>query len=182
MISFQDGQILRSNGTTSINFPANPQQTIFNNAQTGGYVSIFSSWGPSNEVNINPHFGAPGGSIYSTYPLPLGGYNILSGTSMATPYITGVVALYLGNKGSVDPVKLRGLIATTAVPLDWNDGHQTSIRLKAPVSQQGGGLINAFRLIKATTVIEPAFIELNVFISFNLLTSRIPPTSKGRMR
>jgi subtilisin family serine protease len=182
MITFQDGQILRSNGTTNINFPANPQQTLFNNAQTGGYVSTFSSWGPTNEVNIRPHFGAPGGGIYSTFPLPLGGYDILSGTSMATPYITGVVALYLGSKGSADPVKVRALLGTTAVPMDWNDGLQTSIRLKAPVSQQGGGLINAFRFLKATTVLDPAYIELNVLISRSLLTLRTPPTSKGRMR
>lgn len=182
MISFQDGKILRSNSTNSVTFPLNPQQTLINNAQTGGCVSTFSSWGPTNEVNINPHFGAPGGGIYSTFPLPLGGYDILSGTSMATPYVTGVIALYLACKGSKDPVKLRGLLGTTAVPMDWNDGIQTSIRLKAPVSQQGGGLINAFRFLKATTEFDPAFIELNVNIFITLLISRIQPISKEHMR
>lgn len=81
---------------------------------------------------------------------------------MATPYITGIVALYLGSKGKTDPLKVRGLLGTTGGPLDFNNGRVTTNGLKAPVVQQGGGLVNAFKFLKATTVIEPAFLELNV--------------------
>ena len=163
MISFADGELLRkSNGSVSVDFSADPGASYITNLQTGGFLSTFTSWGPSNELNINPHISSPGGAIYSTWPLPLGGFNIISGTSMATPYITGIVALYLGSKGPTDPGKVRGLLGTTGSPIDFNNGRVTTKGLKAPVVQQGGGLVNALKFIKATTLLEPAFLELNV--------------------
>ncbi len=44
---------------------------------------------------------APGVCIYSTYKN--GGYTTFSGTSMATPHMTGVVALCLGEQGTATP-------------------------------------------------------------------------------
>lgn len=163
MIPFADGELLRkSNGSLTVDFPADPGGSYIPNLQTGGFLSTFTSWGPSNELNINPQIASPGGAIYSTWPLPLGGFNIISGTSMATPYITGVVALYLASKGPTDPLKIRGLLGTTGSPIDFNNGLVTATGLKAPVVQQGGGLVNAFKFLMATTLIEPAFLELNV--------------------
>ena len=49
---------------------------------SGGQLSEFSSWGPGNDLNIKPDISAPGGSILSTYPMKLGGYATISGTSM----------------------------------------------------------------------------------------------------
>jgi hypothetical protein len=140
------------------------------NTQSGGFISTFSTWGPSNELKVNPNIASPGGNIYSTFPLALGAYAILSGTSMATPYITGVATLFLSAKGYIDPLKLSDLMSITSEQLDFNNGTVTSVGTLAPVIQQGGGFINASRLFSSTTILSPAFIELNVFPSDEDLT------------
>lgn len=46
--------------------------------------------GDGGEVNI----AAPGVDVYSSYPVARGSYAYLSGTSMATPHVSGVAAVY----------------------------------------------------------------------------------------
>ena len=41
---------------------------------TGNLLSSFSSYGLGPDLDLKPDLGAPGGSIFSTYPLELGGY------------------------------------------------------------------------------------------------------------
>ncbi len=139
------------------------------NNVTGGTMSTFSSWSPTNELYIKPEVSAPGGYILSTYPINLGSYAVLSGTSMATPYIAGVLALYKSAKNSqrmLDYQTLRQILSTTATPLFFNDGIQTYSYL-APIVQQGGGLVNAFAAVHYTTVISPSTLSLNDTAHFN---------------
>ena len=60
-------------------------------------LSYFSSLGPTWDGRIKPDVVAPGRSIISTYPkdLPDVGayYTRMSGTSMSTPFVTGIVSL-----------------------------------------------------------------------------------------
>ncbi len=74
-----------------------------------GVLSSFSNYG-SFSVDV----GAPGSDIYSTLPGSL--YGRLSGTSMATPMVTGVAALMLSEAGELTPLQLRNGIMNATVP------------------------------------------------------------------
>lgn len=79
-----------------------------------GALSGFSNWG-STSVDI----GAPGRGIYSTVPRRLkgqttGGYASYSGTSMATPHVTGAVALYAAAHPAATAAEIKTGIMTTA--------------------------------------------------------------------
>jgi len=65
--------------------------TVAYQNQAGPFMSDFSSWGPTPSLEIKPEITAHGGDIKSA--VPGGGYDELSGTSMATPNLCGIVIL-----------------------------------------------------------------------------------------
>lgn len=68
-------------------------------------------------ITMQPDIGAPGVSILaSTSPdssLSAGGFNILAGTSMAAPVVSGVVALLKALHPDWSPAAFRSAIVTT---------------------------------------------------------------------
>ncbi|MCH5188109.1 MAG: S8 family serine peptidase [Oscillospiraceae bacterium] len=57
-------------------------------------MSYFSNWGTNTTLELKPEVTAPGGNIFSS--VPGNDYANWSGTSMATPHMTGAAALMCG--------------------------------------------------------------------------------------
>ncbi|HEY0024093.1 MAG TPA: S8 family peptidase [Longimicrobium sp.] len=74
-----------------------------------GARSSFSNYG-ANTVDI----GAPGSGIYSS--LPFNTYGSYSGTSMATPHVTGGAALYSASNPGATAAQIRNALLSSATP------------------------------------------------------------------
>ncbi|KAG0236491.1 hypothetical protein BGW42_003397 [Actinomortierella wolfii] len=127
--------------------------------RSGGKMSDFSSWGPDARLKYKPDIVSPGGLIYSTFPLKKGGFASLQGTSMASPYMAGVMALYLSYYGKTSPEQLLRLLQLTARPA-IEPGSSSSL---SSVFQQGAGLVSVQRLFsrEPLTLVEPTSLFLN---------------------
>jgi len=123
-----------------------PQSSVYE-------ASEFSSWGVSPDLRLKPEIAAPGGNVFSA--IPNGAYEQTSGTSMATPQMSGISAIVLQRVQS-DPLfalmsarekvdVVQNLIMGTARPL--TDAAQDSGVLYSP-RKQGSGLVDA---LAATT-------------------------------
>lgn len=123
---------------------------------TGGYQSDFSSYGLAADLTLKPDVSAPGGAIYSTYPLEEGAYASLGGTSMAAPHVAGAVALLLQAKPSLDPFQVRTTLTNTADPFAWS----IAPTYLEPVHRQGGGLIDIPQAITTTVSVEASKLSL----------------------
>lgn len=117
-------------------------------------MSDFSTYGPSFDLKFKPQVSAPGGNIMSTLPLKQGGWGVLSGTSMATPYMAGVSPLYLAAKGKSKATALAAgdVFETTSTKISVDKEDSGVYKM---VVQTGAGLINACKAIHATTMVSP---------------------------
>ncbi|CAG9948013.1 unnamed protein product [Clonostachys rosea f. rosea IK726] len=123
-----------------------------------GSINVVTSWGPTWDLDIRPQFGATGGFVLSTYPLNLGSYAVLSGTSMAAPLVTAVYAILAEVRGKkLAPADFEALLSANANPQVYNF---TEVRnYLAPVPQQGAGLIQAYDAAYAKTLLSPASLS-----------------------
>ncbi|PFM80630.1 hypothetical protein COJ46_10490 [Bacillus sp. AFS077874] len=135
--------------------------TFGNMSQTvtqGNKLADFSSRGPSRVLyDIKPEVTAPGVSVFSTVPAYMhkddngnaltdfqNAYERLSGTSMATPNVSGVAALLKQAHPDMTPADIKASLMNTADPL--ND--------KYSVYEVGAGLVNPYKAVHAQTEIQ----------------------------
>ncbi|OTA98137.1 hypothetical protein M426DRAFT_259709 [Hypoxylon sp. CI-4A] len=136
-----------------------------------GRPARYTSWGGTYDLALKPDVVAPGTKILSTYPTDQ--YQVLSGSSMATPYVAGVAALWVGKFGgraahAADPAwakRLTARIMGTARAVPWADWSTSpaDYGFWAPTTQVGAGYIDAQRVMNYTTELsfEGRKFELN---------------------
>ncbi|MDC3982921.1 S8 family serine peptidase [Polyangium jinanense] len=132
--------------------------TVTSPNSVAGRISTFSSWGAGPDLSFKPDLTSPGGSIYSTYPLEIGGYTSQSGTSMASPHTAGSIALLIQATGETDFDAIRARLQNTAEPLLWGIDPSTGILDSA--HRQGAGLIRVDKAAVTTASVWPSRIAL----------------------
>jgi subtilisin family serine protease len=96
-----------------------------------GNLANFSNYGATT-VDL----GAPGVDIYSTTASSDTGYDTFSGTSMATPHVSGVAALVMSRSPDISVAELRSRLLLGTTPLTSLRGRTTT-----------GGMTNAFNTL-----------------------------------
>ncbi|KAH6687185.1 subtilase [Plectosphaerella plurivora] len=136
--------------------------------------SWFTSWGGLYDGAVKPDISAPGTDVFSTW---LGEddeqYVLLSGTSMATPYVAGVAALYISANGGREKhgktlgrdLAMRIVSSGVSVPwLIYGGGADGAFR--APSHQVGTGLVDAKKVVDGTVSAELVRFGLNDTANF----------------
>ena len=99
-----------NDGSGRISYPAAYSNVIAVSAlNQGDSFAVYSNHGKKIELS------APGTNVYSTYLG--GGYTSLSGTSMATPFVSGSAALVLSKNGGLTNQQVRNILDNSAVDL-----------------------------------------------------------------
>jgi minor extracellular serine protease Vpr len=134
---------------------------VIQQVETGrsGIVTDFSSGGLTDFLDLlKPDVAAPGGQVLSsTSPRFTGGspFAVFDGTSMATPQVTGSVALLVQLHPTWTPEQVKSALTSTAGPA-WADTARTQ---EAPVTLEGGGLINDPRAANPLVFTNPSSLS-----------------------
>jgi hypothetical protein len=154
MISYEDGQSLTDSiatGTTSVLFTDDAASG--DSIEVGNTIASFSSRGPNLNTYdiIKPDITAPGVRILAaTTSAPMfedsgETFRYLQGTSMSSPHIAGIAALFKESNSSWSPAQIKSAMMTTARqnltkedsltpadPYDFGSGHVDPVSALEP--------------------------------------------------
>ncbi|WP_456093736.1 S8 family serine peptidase [Ornithinibacillus halophilus] len=163
-------------GPGSVATPANyPESFAVGALDIGDDVASFSLRGPSPYDEIKPEVTAPGQVIRSA--VPGDGYYENSGTSMAAPAVSGVIALVKQANSNLDVDEIETILLNTAVPLTDEEYPET------PNNGYGYGKVDAQNAVLAidegVATIEGTVTEL-VDGTANPLSAQVSFLGKNR--
>ncbi|KAG2296606.1 hypothetical protein Bca52824_043275 [Brassica carinata] len=126
-------------------------------------VARFSSRGPNSisPAILKPDIAAPGSGILAAVPSEEG-YGFKSGTSMATPVVSGIVALLRQKRPDWSPAAIRSALVTTALqtdPFGEPISAEGSPRKLASPFDFGGGLVNPGKVADPGLVYDMGYDE-----------------------
>ncbi|KAI8074712.1 peptidase S8/S53 domain-containing protein, partial [Gongronella butleri] len=134
---------------------------------SGGLASNFSSVGPTYQMAMKPNIAGIGGYVFSTLPMALGGYGTLSGTSMASPFVAGCMALFLQANPTTSVAEMVERFMNYAHPVPAQDAvirhpHAMDLAgfLENPV-KQGAGLLQLYNGMTEMLHVSPSQLSFN---------------------
>ncbi|WP_327890053.1 S8 family serine peptidase [Bacillus swezeyi] len=138
--SFAAGNVseFEPGGPGSVENPSNyPESFAIGAVDSTNALADFSLQGPSPYDEVKPDLSAPGVSIRSAYPGHR--YATMDGTSMATPHVSGIVALMREANPNITVDEIERILLRTAKPLTDKTFE------KSPNNGYGSGLVNALK-------------------------------------
>ncbi|KAF9880706.1 hypothetical protein CkaCkLH20_01748 [Colletotrichum karsti] len=149
-------QAIADGVNVTVRFFNETKAPLINLKNPRGAASAFTSLGGLYDLEIKPDIAAPGSNIFST--VLDGQFGVKSGTSMSTPYVAGIAALYISKYGGRWEhgrgfgKKLSARIMASGSAVRWHDGFNSSdYDAFAPVFQLGNGLVNATKILDYRT-------------------------------
>lgn len=122
-----------------------PVTSVLNRSE-GVYLTEFSSRGPTLDGRTKPDIVAPGHTILAAQNGSVLGYQAKSGTSMATPFVAGALALALEQDPTLTQADAAALLGATAIDRgpagkdnDWGHGVIDVFALVAEASGDAAG-------------------------------------------
>ena len=140
-------------GTCTIGSPdaAANALTVGAMADLGGngfHLAYFSGRGPTLDGRIKPDVVAPGVGVTSAQANTAAGYVAHDGTSMATPFVTGLALLMRDADAGLTPSQVKGAVKATAV--DWGrGGDNRTAGSTGPDIDYGAGRLDAWAALRS---------------------------------
>ena len=163
LVSYSDGIAIKTAAQGTVNATLPFKQVTFD--QDPRALASFTSLGPTYEFRIKPDLSAAGSDIYTAAQSldPEGdsyskdGYQVLDGTSFASPIVAGAAAVLRGARPGLTVDQYDSLLINGATPIFINGG-----QVAARVQQTGTGSLNLEAAMKNTVTVFPTSLTYGV--------------------